>query len=90
MPDQSTLWRSWHQRFTTELRETIETAARTILIKAQDAGLIVPREPDQSSAIRNDDQDDSAPDDQTVLKRSQENHQPLQSYRLPCILTESR
>ncbi|WP_187367506.1 transposase, partial [Haloferax sp. KTX1] len=24
VPDQSTLWRSWHERFTTELRETIE------------------------------------------------------------------
>jgi len=70
MPDQSTLWRSWHQRFTTELRETIETAARTILIKAQDAGLIVPREPDRKLSYRNDDQDDSAPDDQTVLKRA--------------------
>ncbi len=70
MPDQSTLWRSWHHRFTTELRETVETAARTILIKAQDAGLIVPREPDRKLSYRNDDQDDSAPDDQTVLKRT--------------------
>ena len=70
MPDQSTLWRSWHQRFTTELRETVETAARTILIKAQDAGLIVPREPDRKLSYRNDDQDASAPDDQPVLKRA--------------------
>ena len=31
-PDQSTLWRSWHKRVTAELRSTVETAARTILI----------------------------------------------------------
>ncbi|RLM53493.1 transposase [Halobellus sp. Atlit-31R] len=70
IPDQSTVWRSWHQRFTAELRETVETAARTILIKAQDAGLTVPREPERKLSYRNDDQDDSAPDDQTVLKRA--------------------
>jgi hypothetical protein len=35
IPDQSTLWRSWHERFTADLRETVETAARTVLIKAQ-------------------------------------------------------
>lgn len=28
VPDQSTLWRSWHQRFTADLRETVEKAAR--------------------------------------------------------------
>ena len=33
VPDQSTLWRSWNNRFTVELRETIQKAARTILIK---------------------------------------------------------
>jgi hypothetical protein len=45
IPYQSTLWRSWHERFTADLRETVETAARTILIKAQNAGVGVPREP---------------------------------------------
>lgn len=29
VPDQSTLWRSWHTRFTEDLRETIETVAQT-------------------------------------------------------------
>ena len=48
IPDQSTLWRSWHKRFTADLRETVETAARTILIKAQDAGVSVPREPERT------------------------------------------
>ena len=47
VPDQSTLWRSWHERFTAELRSTVETAARTILIKAQNAGVAVPREPER-------------------------------------------
>jgi hypothetical protein len=70
MPDQSTLWRSWHQRFTTELRGTVETAARTILIKAQDAGLIVPREPERALSYQTDGEGDSTPDNQTVQKRA--------------------
>jgi hypothetical protein len=39
VPNQSTLWRSWHHRFTAELQDTVETAARTILIKAQNADI---------------------------------------------------
>ena len=35
IPDQSTLWRSWHERFTADLKETVETGAQTILTKAQ-------------------------------------------------------
>lgn len=46
IPDQSTLWCSWHERFTADLRETAETAARTILIKAQNAEVAVLREPE--------------------------------------------
>ena len=34
VPDQSTLWRSWNTRFTADLRETVETTARTPLIKS--------------------------------------------------------
>jgi len=49
IPDQSTLWRSWNTRFTKELRETIETVARTILITAQNASITIPREPDRRS-----------------------------------------
>uniref|UniRef100_UPI0009B5C4B1 transposase n=1 Tax=Halococcus morrhuae TaxID=2250 RepID=UPI0009B5C4B1 len=45
VPDQSTLWRTWHQRFTPDLRETIETAARSILIQADRTDVSVPREP---------------------------------------------
>ncbi|EMA24855.1 transposase (TCE33) [Haloarcula marismortui ATCC 33799] len=67
VPDQSTLWRSWHERFTTELRETIEAAARTILIKAQNAGVAVPREPERSFPSHDDEANKSDPDDQTVL-----------------------
>ena len=37
VPNQSTLWRSWNERFTQDLRETVQKAARTILIKAQNA-----------------------------------------------------
>ncbi len=71
VPDQSTLWRSWHKRFTAELRRTVETAARTILIKAQNAGVSVPRDPERKLRHRNSDDDDSTPDEQHVLERTE-------------------
>ncbi|WP_420191822.1 transposase [Haloplanus salinarum] len=71
IPDQSTLWRSWHQRFTADLRETVETAARTILIKAQDAGVEVPREPTQKPRYHGNESDESDPDDQTTLEQAE-------------------
>jgi len=70
MPNQSTVWRSWHERFSVDLREAVQTAARTILIKAQNAGIAIPREPERKLSYRNDIEDDSVPDDQTVLERA--------------------
>ncbi len=70
VPDQSTLWRSWNQRFTIDLRETVEAAARTILIKAQNEGVAVPREPKQKFRHRLDDSEDSEIDDKTVLEQA--------------------
>jgi len=69
VPDQSTLWRSWHERFTTELRETIETAARTVLIKAQDEGVAVPQEPERQLPFQRD-EEESDTGDQAVLDES--------------------
>jgi hypothetical protein len=66
-PNQSTLWRSWHNRFTADLRRTVETAARTILIKAQNADVAVPREPERHHPSHDDEADKSDPDNQTVL-----------------------
>lgn len=63
LPDQSTLWRTWNERFTADLRETIQTAARTILLKASDAGVTVPREPDR--AFQEADEEPSL-DNQTI------------------------
>jgi len=71
VPDQSTLWRSWHHRFTAELQDTVETAARTILIKAQNAGVTVPHEPDRQSRRHGDKSTESNPDDQTVLAQAE-------------------
>ena len=45
MPHQSTLWRSWQYRFTDSLRDTVESAAESILGKADQADVSVPREP---------------------------------------------
>nr|WP_264475392.1 transposase [Halorubellus salinus] len=67
VPDQSTLWRSWHTRFNDGLRETVQKAARTILIKAQNADVTVPREPEQILPARCDDVDESVPDDRAIL-----------------------
>ncbi|RJX50556.1 transposase [Halonotius pteroides] len=71
IPDQSTLWRSWHKRFTADLRETVETAARTILIKAQNAGVSVPREPERKLRYHGNESGESEPDDQTVLEQAE-------------------
>jgi Transposase domain (DUF772). len=65
VPDQSTLWRSWHQRFTEDLRETVEAAARTILIHADNAGLSIPRQPEDRPRQPTGD-DNPSPDDQTI------------------------
>jgi hypothetical protein len=67
VPDQSTLWRSWHERFTAEFRETVQNAARTILIKAQNADVTVPREPERRLPSRGDEADESDPADHAVL-----------------------
>ncbi|RRJ34014.1 transposase [Halocatena pleomorpha] len=67
VPDQSTLWRSWNKRFTRDLRETVEKAARTILVKAQNADVAVPREPEQSLPLRGNDVDESKPDNRAIL-----------------------
>lgn len=71
IPDQSTLWRSWHTRFNEDFRATIETVARTILINAQNAGVPVPREPEQKLRHRLNDSDEPAPDDKTVLEQAE-------------------
>jgi len=70
VPDQSTLWRSWHKRFPAELRSTVETAARTILIKAQNADVSVPRKPERHLPSHGDEEDESDPDDQAVLNEA--------------------
>ena len=69
VPDQSTLWRTWNKRFTAGLRETVQTAAQTILIKAQNADVRVPREPERDLQHRDDNREESVPDDRTVLEQ---------------------
>ncbi len=70
VPDQSTLWRSWHERFTTDLRKSVETVARMILIKAQDAGVAVPREPARKLQHHDGKSGESESDDQTTLEQA--------------------
>jgi hypothetical protein len=71
VPDQSTLWRSWHNRFTTEFRSTVETAARTILIKAQNADVAVPREPERRLPSHDAEEDELELEDQAVLNEAE-------------------
>jgi IS4 transposase len=70
LPNQSTLWRSWYKRFTTDLRNTVKTAVRTILIKARNAGVTVPRNPDRHLPSHGDEADESDPDDHAVLNEA--------------------
>lgn len=69
VPNQSTLWRTWNERFTDELRETVQKAARAILIKAQNADVAVPREPERSLPDRGDAAAESDPNDQAILDK---------------------
>jgi len=71
IPDQSTLWRSWNERFTTDLQETVETATRTILIKAQNAGVEIPREPTRKLRYHGEESSESELDDQTTLEQAE-------------------
>jgi len=64
------LWRSWNNRFTADLRETVETAGRTILIKAQNAGVSVPRDPQRKLRYRDSDDVDPRPDEQSILEQA--------------------
>ncbi|ESS06220.1 MAG: hypothetical protein A07HB70_01770 [uncultured archaeon A07HB70] len=70
VPDQSTLWRSWHQRLPTGLRDTVEAAARSILIRAQNAEVPVPREPEQNPLPRGEDPGGSDPDNRSILDKA--------------------
>lgn len=70
VPDQSTLWRTWYRRFAPDLRETIATAARTILIQAGRAPIPVPREPPERPSSR-EQPDKTAPTQQTILDRTE-------------------
>jgi len=72
VPNQSTLWRSCHERFTAEFREAVKTAAQTLLITAQNEGVTVPRHPERSSPQREDDGRGSDSNDQTVLERAEQ------------------
>jgi hypothetical protein len=71
IPDQSTLWQTWHQRFTLDLREMIATVAKTILIQADRAEVLVPHEPPEQSSSR-EQPDETAPTQRTVLNRTAE------------------
>jgi IS4 transposase len=71
VPDQSTLWRTRHRRFTPDLRETVETAARTILTQSDRAGVPVPRRPPERSSPRQQ-SDDELPTQQEILDRADE------------------
>jgi hypothetical protein len=70
VPDQSTLWRSWNERFTRDIRETVQKAARTILIKAQNADVAVPREPERNLPDRGPHATGSDSDDQALLDKA--------------------
>ena len=69
-PNQSTLWRTWNERFTQDLRETVQKASRTILIKAQNADVAVPCEPERNLPDRGYDAGESEPDDQAILDKT--------------------
>lgn len=84
IPDQPTLWRTWHDRFSTELQETIQNGAQTILINADSEGVPVPREPSetiQDSEIH----DDASLTDHAVLNQADEITEQLSHLVYPAF-----
>lgn len=71
LPNQSTPWHSWHMRFTDDLRETVQKAARMILIKAQNADVPVPRKLERPLPRRGEDADESAPGNRSILDNAE-------------------
>ena len=67
VPDQSTLWRTWHERFSPDLRETIEQGARSILHRAAAADVSTPRDPEPDKERRDAPGD---PDQRAILARA--------------------
>ncbi|MEF8825226.1 MAG: transposase, partial [Halapricum sp.] len=49
----------------------VETAAGTILIKAQNAGVETPREPERKLRYHGNESGESDPDDQTALEQAE-------------------
>ncbi len=88
VPDQSTVWRSWHKRFTADLRETVETAARTILIKAQNAGVAVPHVPARKLRYHGSESGESDPDDQATLEQAEKITDYVNSIVFPSFSLE--
>ncbi|WP_254547188.1 transposase [Halomarina pelagica] len=70
IPDQSTLWRCWRYRFTTDLKDMIKTTAKTILIKADRAGVTIPREPSDTQTRHESDEEPTL-DGRTVFDQVQ-------------------
>ena len=84
VPDQSTLWRTWHRRFSTDLRETIQERARTILIRAERVGVDVPRSPQRKA--RHPDADDGYPSSkQAKLSKADDVTDELQRTAYPAL-----
>lgn len=87
VPDQSTLWRTWHRRFTPDLKETIETAARSILIQADRSDVPVPREPLERPSPRAIRRDSTVTADD--LGPRSEDHRAGERDRSSSVLTRS-
>jgi hypothetical protein len=68
LPDQSTLWRTWHCRFSPDLQEMIQKSARTVLINANREGSNVPRDPLRNSKSH----EETSPSDHEVLTHADE------------------
>ena len=83
LPDQSTLWRTWHRRFSADLQETIQECTQTILIKAERAGVDVPRSPQRKTG--RPDTDDDPLSEQARLSKAGDVTDELQRIAYPAL-----
>lgn len=82
-PDQSTLWRTWHRRFSIDLQETIQECAQTILTQAERAGVDVPRSPQRGH--HPDADDESSLSEQARLSKADDVTNELQRITYPAF-----
>ena len=78
LPDQSTLWRGWNQRFSEELRNAVQECAHSIVTAARAYDLSLPER--VTSGEADESQTDNSPKHQLIAEKTDEVWQQTKPY----------